>query len=89
MLDNFNFVPQGWECPKCGRVYAPSSPMCWFCPTQTTTTTNIPGMTAGTDNTLTVSSCEFKPLNDGRVGSSEVCAKCGRHKIQHAKITNT
>lgn len=23
---------QGWECPKCGRVYAPSVAMCWYCP---------------------------------------------------------
>lgn len=22
---------QGWECPKCGRVYAPWNPMCDFC----------------------------------------------------------
>lgn len=23
--------PQGWICPKCGRVYSPSTPMCYFC----------------------------------------------------------
>lgn len=21
----------GWVCPKCGRVYSPSTPMCWYC----------------------------------------------------------
>ena len=23
--------PLGWECPKCGRVYAPSVRLCWIC----------------------------------------------------------
>lgn len=22
---------QGWVCPKCGRVYAPFTPMCLYC----------------------------------------------------------
>lgn len=22
---------QGWTCPKCGRVYSPSTPMCFYC----------------------------------------------------------
>jgi len=25
------FMPQGWECPKCGRVYAPAMIMCPYC----------------------------------------------------------
>lgn len=34
--------PQGWECPKCGHVYSPMTPMCWYCggSTKTTTTTD-------------------------------------------------
>lgn len=24
-------APQGWECPKCGGVYAPYTPMCFSC----------------------------------------------------------
>ena len=24
-------IPQGWECPKCGRVYSPSTTMCFTC----------------------------------------------------------
>lgn len=24
-------TPKGWECPKCGRVYSPSTPMCLYC----------------------------------------------------------
>jgi hypothetical protein len=30
-IGDFKFVPQGWECPKCGRVYSPSMVMCSFC----------------------------------------------------------
>lgn len=25
------FVNQGWQCPICGRVYSPSTPMCFYC----------------------------------------------------------
>lgn len=29
---NYNFfTPQGWKCPQCGRVYSPSTPMCYYC----------------------------------------------------------
>ena len=40
------FGRQGWICPKCGRVYAPDTAMCFYCngnnhvmPATTTTTT--------------------------------------------------
>lgn len=23
--------PQGWQCPCCGRVYSPTTPMCFYC----------------------------------------------------------
>ena len=23
--------PTGWVCPKCGRVYSPMTPCCWYC----------------------------------------------------------
>ena len=26
-----NWYQQGWVCPKCGRVYSPSTPMCYNC----------------------------------------------------------
>jgi len=35
-------TPQGWECPKCHRVYSPSTFMCYYCGNSeryTTTTT--------------------------------------------------
>lgn len=43
---NYNFsTPSGWRCPECGRVYSPSTPMCYFCggnsiTVTTTTATN-------------------------------------------------
>lgn len=35
------FVPKGWQCPVCGRVYSPTFPWCTFCGNgeQTVTTT--------------------------------------------------
>lgn len=40
------FAPQGWVCPKCGRVYSPSTQMCVYCggnswPTITSTGTAV------------------------------------------------
>ena len=34
MIETDYFAPKGWVCPKCGRVYAPSIPMCWYCGSQ-------------------------------------------------------
>lgn len=28
---DFPSLPQGWICPKCGRVYAPTWPCCTHC----------------------------------------------------------
>lgn len=46
---NNPFVPQGWQCPICGRVYAPSTPWCYFCGNQETytTTTTSETITSG------------------------------------------
>lgn len=30
MNENY-FIRQGWECPKCGRVYSPDTAMCLYC----------------------------------------------------------
>lgn len=28
------WAQQGWQCPCCQRVYSPTTPMCYYCPTQ-------------------------------------------------------
>ena len=28
---DYNYVPQGWQCPICRRVYSPSTPFCYAC----------------------------------------------------------
>ena len=28
---DYGFVQQGWECPRCHRIYSPSQPYCLFC----------------------------------------------------------
>lgn len=37
-------INQGWECPKCGRVYSPTTPMCFYC-------VPVNGMTISTTGT--------------------------------------
>ena len=29
-----DWAPQGWRCPVCGRVYSPTTPMCFYCSNQ-------------------------------------------------------
>ena len=65
-----NFIPQGWECPKCKRVYSPTTNMCSNCPTQTITTSS----------TNTNNKCQFYESN----GTSGICKKCGEPQINHA-----
>lgn len=31
MEKDYDLAPKGWICPKCGRVYAPSQPLCLYC----------------------------------------------------------
>ena len=30
----YNWAPEGWRCPVCGRVYSPTTPMCFYCSNQ-------------------------------------------------------
>lgn len=34
----YNWVPEGWRCPQCGRVYSPTTSMCFYCSNQKTWT---------------------------------------------------
>jgi uncharacterized OB-fold protein len=58
-MNDFNFIPQGWECPKCKRVYSPTTIMCIACPQHTITTTNTPIGVGG--HGVTNTSHEFEP----------------------------
>ncbi len=31
-------IPQGWACPKCGKIYAPDVPVCMDCNSERTQT---------------------------------------------------
>lgn len=31
MMIDSGYVPQGWQCPICKRVYSPTTMMCMYC----------------------------------------------------------
>ena len=39
-MDNYNFAPQGWQCPICKRVYSPFTPCCFNCGAEAVTKTS-------------------------------------------------
>lgn len=45
MMNDNKFIPQGWECPKCGAVMSPTTSVCVNCNGQVqvtvSTATNI------------------------------------------------
>jgi uncharacterized OB-fold protein len=97
MIHQHGFTQQGWECPKCGRVYSPTTIMCLSCPqtVKTNTTTNTPWSTItvpNDDNVFypsgsNINLCfEFTP--DESTSSATKCKKCGMEKFQHPTITN-
>ena len=49
--DCTRFIPRGWMCPVCGRVYAPDWPFCTSCGGEKTVTT--PNLNATTDVDIT------------------------------------
>lgn len=38
-IDMNLFAQQGWQCPGCQKIYSPTTPMCYYCPPQVTTST--------------------------------------------------
>ena len=95
MIYPHGFTQQGWECPKCGRVYSPTTIMCLGCPQEVKTniTTNTPWKTvtiphdiSGTTTHTTAICSGF--LNDTVNTSSTKCMKCGLEKYLHPIITN-
>jgi ribosomal protein S27AE len=93
MIHTHGFTQQGWECPKCGKVYSPSTPMCLTCPQKTTTITTTGTQLDGklnwtwnTDGTTTYLCRMFIP--DGLNTSATKCMRCGKEKNDHPQITN-
>ena len=79
-MTNFNFVQQGWECPKCKRVYSPTTIMCIACPSLTASTSN----STTTSGTIINEPCVFEP--GGTLEGyycADFCKKCGKQKHQH------
>jgi uncharacterized OB-fold protein len=97
-MSEFNFTPQGWECPKCKRVYSPTTIMCIACPqhTKTITTTDLPvGTLVGeggfglTNGTSTASTMMMHNFQEGDGTSKTKCKICGREKFEHGHISHT
>ena len=55
---DINFVPQGWQCPICKRVYSPTTPMCNYCGGEQKTVATTSGPV------VAISFDELKKLNE-------------------------
>ena len=80
------FIPQGWECPKCNRVYSPTTSMCSHCPQHTQGYASTG--TAITFNTGTTFSHAFTSDTPNPKAKSK-CKLCGLEKWSHPTISNT
>ena len=78
-MNDFNFIAQGWECPKCKRIYSPTTTMCIACPSLTGSTT------FGTSSTLSVHNFQ---QTEG-TSSNTKCRICGLEEWQHPRISYT
>jgi uncharacterized OB-fold protein len=75
------FIPQGWECPKCNRVYSPTTIMCSYCPQHTQ------GLAIAGSSTSVTYSHQFE--SDKKSSSKTKCSVCGKEKWEHPNITYT
>ena len=62
IMDFFNHAEQGWQCPICKRVYAPSVPMCFYCGNTRITTTS--------DTKLEESNLDTETNNDYKINTT-------------------
>jgi hypothetical protein len=78
-----SFIPQGWECPKCNRVYSPTTSMCSHCPEHTQGVTN-------TSITFSSSGLKHNFYSDTpNPTAKSKCKICNREKWEHPEITYT
>ena len=75
-----SFIPQGWECPKCKRVYSPTTSMCAHCPQHTQGITS-----SGTTSTANFHNFE----SDKKISLKTKCKICGKEAWEHPTITLT
>jgi RNA polymerase subunit RPABC4/transcription elongation factor Spt4 len=68
---------QGWECPKCNRVYSPTTMMCVACPVQTVTTAGVDIPVTVTGDSITITPCDHD-WNENMTAPS--CRRCGTMK---------
>ncbi len=89
-MSNFDFTPQGWECPKCKRVYSPTTIMCIACPSLTGSTSNsTTGTPIGVGGFGTTSTAMLHNFQEGEGTSATKCKICGREKWEHPQISYT
>lgn len=92
-MSNFNdlTIPQGWECPKCKRVYSPTTIMCIACPqyTKSTTTSDTPIGVGGYGTTTNSTSFLHRFESDEKLTSQTKCKICGVERWQHPSISFT
>ena len=82
-----NFIPQGWECPKCKRIYSPTTQMCSYCPQNVTSVTTTETAT-GTIATFTTGNT-WLAHNFQKIKGTCKCKICGLESWQHPMISNT
>lgn len=71
-------ISQGWECPKCGKVYAPTQLECTRCPIPITYTST------GTEyNPRDTTSTAPHGFISKEGVSIDICAICGLGRGQH------
>ena len=87
-MNDFNFIAQGWECPKCKRVYSPTTTMCIACPqyTKSVTTTNT---LISSDGTISSISYMHEFQAGGKGSSKTICKICGKEKFLHPIVSFT
>lgn len=86
-----NTIQQGWECPKCGRIYAPTQIMCVSCVGVVTTPTPFVAKQEERNPINQQIDLGVVPHNfEPRVGvygaEGELCNVCGVHRALHSNI---
>ena len=77
------YVPQGWECPKCKRVYSPTTIMCSYCQGVVTTGSTTTFTSSGSTN------YSMHKFEQKESTSATVCKICGLEKWQHPQFSYT